>query len=189
MRRYRLAENRLRGMVHNIVRGVLREGYQQMMYNDEGEPIGYDYIPDPYEQEEMEWEENMHRADDPLYAASQEAEEWYQRACRVFQDQGVNVPEDVKRALAREMRWKLARSREAAAMEKMQPIADAIEDLGLGYEAYPHYEPESIDECEYYYVDVTKNGQRLSREELEDLRNRLTEMGIEGAWDYVSSGW
>ena len=165
-----LAENRLRETAHRVVRNMLREGYQQMMYNDEGEPIGYDYVPDQYEQEEMDWEERMHRHDDPFYAAAQESQEWYQRACAAFEAQGVEVPEDVKYALAREMRAKQRKER---------------------YEASAYYEPETPAEEAYAYIDVRKNGRSISREELQNVESALVQNGYDEALvdDYVTSGY
>lgn len=182
-----LAENRLRETAHRVVRNMLREGYQQMMYNDEGEPIGYDYVPDQYEQEEMDWEERMHRHDDPFYAAAQESQEWYQRACAAFEAQGVEVPEDVKYALAREMRAKQRKERYEAEMARMEPLVNAIQDLG--YEASAYYEPETPAEVGYGYIDVRKNGRSLSREELSNLRDTLNQNGLYGVDDYVTSGY
>ena len=160
-----------------------------MMYNDEGEPIGYDYVPDQYEQEEMDWEERMHRHDDPFYAAAQESQEWYQRACAAFESQGVDVPEDVKRALAREMRAKVREAQYEAEMAKMEPLVNAIQDLG--YEAKAYYEPETPDTVAYGYIDVRKNNRDLSREELQNLRNTLIQNGYGeyGVDDYVTSGY
>ena len=184
-----LAENRLRETAHRVVKNMLREGYQQMMYNDEGEPIGYDYVPDQYEQEEMDWEERMHRHDDPGYAASQEAQEWYQRACAAFEAQGVDVPEDVKYALAREMRAKQREAKYQAEMANMEPLVHAIQSLG--YEAKAYYEPETPAEEAYAYIDVTRNNRSISREELSNLRDSLVQNGYDEALvdDYVTSGY
>ena len=184
-----LDENRLRETTHRVVKNMLREGYQQMMYNDEGEPIGMDYVPDQYEQEEMDWEERMHRHDDPFYAASQESAEWYQRACAAFEAQGVEVPEDVKYALAREMRAKQREEQYQAEMDNMEPLVDAIQSLG--YEAKAYYEPETPAEEGYGYIDVRKNNRSISREELDNLRNALVQNGYDEALvdDYVTSGY
>jgi hypothetical protein len=184
-----LDENRLRETAHRVVKTMLREGYQQMMYNDEGEPIGMEYVPDQYEQEEMDWEERMHRHDDPSYAAAQESQEWYQRACAAFESQGVEVPEDVKYALAREMRAKQRKEQQQAEMAKMEPLVDAIYELG--YVAEPIYEPETPAEEAYAYINVSKNGRSISREELQNLRNALVQNGYDEALidDYVTSGY
>lgn len=184
-RRYRITESGLRGIMRSVVRRVLMEGSQQMRYNDEGEPIGFEYVPDQYEQEEMDWEERMRRHDDPMYAASQEAQEWYQKACRAFESQGVRVPEDVIEALAREMRRKARKAAYDAAMAKMEPLADAVRKMG--YDAEPRYESETPEEEAYYYVEVTKDGKSISRDELHKLQDTLGNKGFDDAWDILDT--
>ena len=95
----------------------------------------------------------------------------------------------MKYALAREMRAKQRKERYEAEMARMEPLVNAIQDLG--YEASAYYEPETPAEEAYAYIDVRKNGRSISREELQNVESALVQNGYDEALvdDYVTSGY
>ena len=99
----RITESELKKIITESAIKVLQEGWG-MSYNDDGEPLGYEYERDPYEEEIAHWEEMDRRANDPHYAASQENKEWLRRAYAAFENQGIEVPHDVVQRLAGEMK-------------------------------------------------------------------------------------
>ena len=70
--------------------------YQQLVRNEAGEPMYVENVMDAQEEQEFWCEEMQMRADDPMYAAMREKEEWIARATRVFEDNGLEVPYYVK---------------------------------------------------------------------------------------------
>lgn len=72
--------------------------YQHLVTNEYGEPMYVENVMDAQEENEAYWEEMQMRADDPMYAAMREKEEWIARATRAFEDNGVEVPYYVKQA-------------------------------------------------------------------------------------------
>ena len=70
--------------------------YQQMVYNEYGEPMYVENVMDAQEEYDAYCEEMQMRADDPYYAQMREKEEWIARATSVFEDYGLEVPYYVK---------------------------------------------------------------------------------------------
>lgn len=138
----------------------------QVIYNEYGEPIGTEYVRDQWEQEEAEWEEDMRCAEDPLYAASKENQRWYNAACAAFEERGITVPDDVIRALAREMRIKQREEEEAKALAVAQPAVDLLNELLPASKAKAYYYPETVDECSF--TEIHFNGQWPTRAEVEN---------------------
>lgn len=155
----------------------------QVVRNSEGEPIGTEYVRDPYEQEIADCEEMDFLAENPMEAVRRENEMWYERALAAFEQQGVEVPDKVVDILAKELRLKkLDADREEALLE-MQPTVDFLTNLGYRVETYYDY-PTPI-EYGYAYMEVyDKNGKSLTREQREELRRLAYEQGLE-IRDYV----
>jgi len=145
-----------------------------MMRNAEGEPIGMEYVSDPYEEEIAFCEEMQHRADDPMYAAQCESEYWYNQAVAAFEERGIEVPDDVIYALQRELRRKQQKEEEDKALQEMEPAAKFIESLG--YKVERCYDGPTPEEYGYAYMYVyDANGKSITREE----RNKLIALGHE----------
>lgn len=102
--------------------------YQNLVRNEDGEPMYVENVLDPQEQEEAYWEEMQHRADDPFYAEQCENESWYNRACAIFEAEGIEVPEQVKRIFADESRKKRDKMEEEKALKEVQPVLDYLKE-------------------------------------------------------------
>lgn len=142
--------------------------YQHLVTNEYGEPMCIEYVMDAQEEQEAFFEEMQMRADDPYYAQMREAEEWYAKACRAFEEQGVKVPPSVIDTLAREMRRKKMEVEERKALDEVQPVVDFLN----GY--FPNmfearYEWPTPVECGYAYVGFKDWSNRPYRDEVEPL--------------------
>ena len=142
--------------------------YQHLVTNECGEPMYIENVMDAQEELEAYYEEMQMRADDPYYAQMREAEEWYAKACRAFEEQGVEVPPSVIDALAREMRRKKMEVEEQKALDEVRPVVDFLN----GY--FPNmfearYEWPTPEECGYAYVDFKDWSNRPYRDEVEPL--------------------
>lgn len=137
----------------------------QTIFNNEGEPIGTEYIRCQFEEEEAEWEENMRCAEDPMYAAQKEERRWYNEACAAFEERGIQVPEDVINALSRELRLKEQYRQEKKALAEVKPVVDFLNGLFPNSKATAHYYPETCDEISY--TEIHFDGVRPTRTEIE----------------------
>lgn len=133
----KLTESQLNKVIKESVKRVLREGYQRMVRNSEGEPIGMDYEKDAYERELSDWEENMRKAEDPYYAAQEEADAWYREALRIFQSQSVQIPYLVVDILGKELRkkkeeiwYKEQQETKERELAKYKPFQAFLKNLG-----------------------------------------------------------
>lgn len=155
----------------------------QTIRNSEGEPIGTEYVREPYEQEIADCEEMDFLAENPMEAVRRENEMWYKRALAAFEQQGVEVPDKVVDILAKELRLKKLEADKEEAMMEMQPAVDFLESLGYRVETYYDY-PTPI-EYGYAYMEVyDKDGKRITRKQREELRDLALEQGL-GIGDYV----
>jgi len=142
--------------------------YQHLVTNECGEPMYIENVMDAQEELEAYYEEMQMRADDPYYAQMREAEEWYAKACRAFEEQGVEVPPSVIDALAREMRRKKMEVEEKKALDEVQPVVDFLN----GY--FPNvfearYEWPTPEECGYAYIGFKDWSNRPYRDDVEPL--------------------
>lgn len=151
---------------------------EQMIYNEYGEPIGTEYVREPWEEEEAEWEENMRRAEDPFYAAAQEDEAWLARAHAAFEMQGIDVPRDVEERLAQEMRKKARKRDEERQLAEAQPFVDLLNSMIKDCGAYAVYQPETIDEIAYTEIHF-KNYKAVTKDALEAVYDAADKAGIE----------
>ena len=151
---------------------------EQMIYNEYGEPIGTEYVREPWEEEIAEWEENMHRAEDPLYAASQEDAMWLARAHAAFEEQDICVPHEVEEILAKEMRKKARKHDEEMQLAKAQPFVDLLNSMIDGCGAYAVYQPETIDEIAYTFI-AFNNIKAVTKEALNLVYDAADKAGIE----------
>ena len=142
--------------------------YQQLVRNEEGEPMYVENVMDAQEENEAYLEEMQMRADDPMYAAMREKEEWIARATRAFEDNGVEVPCWVKKAWVKEMRQKQMEIEERKALDEVQPVVDFLNDYFPNmFEA--RYEWPTPEECGYAYIDFVDWSNRPYRDEVEPL--------------------
>ena len=125
---------------------------QQVVRNSAGEPIGFEYVRDQYEEEEAWCEEMQMRAEDPSYAASQEDEYWYQMALSCFQEKGIEVPESVVNALKCELRRKEQDRQEEKAMKEVEPILNYLKTHLPKCEWYANYYHETPVEVAHVEV-------------------------------------
>ena len=182
-KKIRLSEHELHNVIKESVKRIIREGYQTVT-NDEGEPLGTEYIREPYEEEEAHWEEMNRRAEDPMYAASQENERWLQAAYNAFEQQGIEVPQDVVYRLAQEMRRKQRETAKESEMQQMKPYVDFIQKMG--YDARAYYQPETPDEVAYGYIEAYKDGKSISREDARKIIDAALGQGLNAIEDYLS---
>lgn len=129
--------------------------YQQMVYNEYGEPMYVENVRDAYEEEEAYWEEMQMRADDPMYAAMKEKEEWISRATRAFEEQGIKVPYYVKEAWVNEMRKLKYENEKEKVMSKVRPFVDFLNRMMPDAKWYANYYGETPDEYAHVEVDYT----------------------------------
>jgi len=151
---------------------------EQMVYNEYGEPIGTEYVREPWEEEEAAWEESMRRAEDPFYAAAQEHEEWLAKAHAAFDEQGICVPYEVEEILAQEMRKKARKLDEERQLKKAKPFVDLLNNMIDGCGAYAAYQPETIDEIAYTEIRF-KNYKAVTKDALEAVYDAADKAGIE----------
>lgn len=137
---------------------------ERTVLNEWGEPIGTEYVPTQYEEEIAYFEEMDRRAEDPFYAASKELEAWHAAACRAFDAQGIHVPYDVEMALAREMKKKSLKIKEAKALAEAKPVVDFLNKIFPDGDAYANYYPETADE--WGYVEIDFHGKTPTKEEM-----------------------
>lgn len=128
---------------------------QQVVRNEYGEPIGFEYVRDQFEEEEYLCEEMQMRAEDPMYAAMREKEEWIARATRAFEDNGVEVPYYVKEAWVKEMRQLQWKNEEEKAMKEVMPFVDFLNKMMPDAKWYAIYYHETHDEVAYTEIDYT----------------------------------
>lgn len=128
---------------------------QQLVKNEYGEPIGFEYVRDQFEEEEFWCEEMQMRADDPMYAAMREKEEWIARATRVFEDNGLEVPYYVKQAWVKEMRQLQWKNEEEKVMIKVRPLVNFLNRMMPDSKWYANYYNETPDEIAHVEVDYT----------------------------------
>ena len=129
--------------------------YQQVVRNEEGEPMYIENVMDAQEENEAYWEEMQMRADDPMYAAMREKEEWIARATRAFEDNGVEVPYYVKKAWVEEMRQLQWKNEEEKVMIKVRPLVDFLNQMMPDSKWYANYYNETPDEIAHVEVDYT----------------------------------
>lgn len=142
--------------------------YQQVVKNQDGEPLYVEEVRSPYEEEIAYCEEMDERAHDPLYAASIEDEKWYNLACSIFEERGIQVPESVIQALKRELRKKKEDREMKAAMAKAQPAVDFLNKYFPGvFET--RYSPPDPDEIGYAYISYTDWSKRPFRDEVRPI--------------------
>lgn len=129
--------------------------YQHLVTNDYGEPMYVENVMDAQEEREFYLEEMQMRADDPMYAAMREKEEWIAKATRAFEDAGVQVPYSVKEAWVREVRALQRENEEEKVMVKVRPLVAFLNRQMPEAEWYANYYGETPDECAHVEVDYT----------------------------------
>lgn len=129
--------------------------YQHLVTNEYGEPMCIENVMDAQEENEAYWEEMQMRADDPMYAAMREKEEWIARATRAFEDNGVEVPYYVKKAWVKEMRQLQWKNEEEKVMSKVRPLVNFLNRMMPNAEWYANYYDETPDEIAHVEVDYT----------------------------------
>lgn len=150
---------------------------EQVIYNEYGEPIGTEYVREPWEEEEAAWEENMRRAEDPWYAAAQEDAMWLEKAHAAFEMQGIDVPYDVEARLAQEMRNKARKRDEEQQLAKAQPFVDLLNSMIDGCGAFAVYQPETPDEIAYICI-AFNNIKAVTKDALEAVYDAADKAGI-----------
>jgi hypothetical protein len=156
-----------------------------MVYNEDGEPLYIDNVYDAYEQEEAEWEERMHCADDPMYAAQKENEMWLAKAYACFEEQGITVPYSVVEILADEMRKKQMKLEEEREIAKVQPLVDFINKKIPDCGCYAMYVAPTP--AEYGYVELHYKKEPY-REDMEAIMDEAFNKNLP-IDDYVSLHW
>ena len=129
--------------------------YQQMVCNEYGEPMYVENVMDAQEEQEFYFEEMQMRADDPMYAAMKEKEEWIARATAAFEEQGIDVPYYVKEAWVNEMRKLQRKNEEEKVMVKVRPLLNFLNRMMPDAEWYANYYNETPDEMAHVEVDYT----------------------------------
>jgi hypothetical protein len=129
--------------------------YQQLVRNEYGEPMYVENVMDAQEENEAYWEEMQMRAEDPMYAAMREKEEWIARATRAFEDNGVEVPYYVKEAWVKEMRQLQWKNEEEKVMLKVRPLVNFLNRMMPDSKWYANYYNETPDEIAHVEVDYT----------------------------------
>jgi hypothetical protein len=127
--------------------------YQQLVKNEYGEPMYVENVMDAQEENEAYLEEMQMRADDPMYAAMREKEEWIARATSVFEDYGLKVPYNVKEAWVKEMRQLQMKNEEEKVMSKVRPFLDFLNRMMPNAEWFANYYGETPDEVAHVEVD------------------------------------
>ena len=119
---------------------------QQVVKNEYGEPMGIEYVRDQYEEEEAWCEEMQMRAEDPMYAASQEDAYWYSQALACFEEKGIEVPRSVVETLKSKLREKEQKRQEEAALKEAEPTLRYLNEKLPQCKFSSVYYPESWDE-------------------------------------------
>ena len=145
---------------------------QQVVRNSEGEPMYIENVRDQYEEEEAYCEEMQMRAEDPMYAASQEDAYWYQQAVACFEEKGIEVPEDVIQSLKCELWKKEEKRQEEKALKEVEPTLNYLNEKLPNCQFYANYFPESWDEIAHVEIGC-KN--RPYRWELAEVIAGLTD--------------
>jgi len=150
---------------------------EQMIYNEWGEPIGTEYVRDAWEEQEAMWEEQMRMADDPLYAMQVENEAWLAKAHAAFESQGIQVPYDVEKRLAQEMRKKARQLEEERQLAMAQPYVDLLNRMIEGCGACARHQPETIDEVAYTYIEF-KDAKKVTKDAIKMVNEEASKTGI-----------
>lgn len=129
--------------------------YQQLVRNEYGEPMYVENVMDAQEEQEFYFEEMQMRADDPMYAAMKEKEEWIARATAAFEEQGIEVPYYVKEAWVKEMRQLQWKNEEEKVMLKVRPLVNFLNQMMPNAEWYANYYGETPAEEAHVEVDYT----------------------------------
>ena len=129
--------------------------YHHLVRNEEGEPMYVENVMDAQEENEAYWEEMQMRADDHMYAAMREKEEWISRATRAFEENGVKVPYWVKEAWVNEMRQLQWKNEKEKVMSKVRPLVNFLNRMMPNAEWYANYYNETPDEIAHVEVDYT----------------------------------
>lgn len=141
---------------------------QQLVRNEYGEPMYVENVMDAQEEQEAYFEEMQMRADDPYYAQMRETEEWCAKARMAFEEQGLDVPQDMVNILAREMRRKQREIEKQKALDEVRPVVDFLnKHFPNMFEA--RYEWPTPVEYGYAYVDFKDWSNRPYRDEVEPL--------------------
>lgn len=152
--------------------------YQHLVTNECGEPMYVKNVPDAQEEQEMYWEEMQHRSEDPLYAESCERNMWFHRACDIFAENGVEVPDYVISAFAKELRIKQREDEANKAIEEAKPSLDFLnKHFPNMFKTY--YEYPTPDTYGYAYIEyVGKIEDAPYRDEIESVINLALEQNI-----------
>lgn len=156
----------------------------QTIYNEYGEPIGTETVRTQYEEEIAYCEEMDRRAEDPFYAARIEEQEWYNTACSIFKERGIEVPDDVVRALSRELRKKEAEREEQKALEAAMPAVNLFNKFYPNL-VYARYNPPTPAEYGYVEIDFNDWSNRPYRDEVEHIFELAYQQDID-VDDYIS---
>lgn len=151
--------------------------YQHLVRNADGEPMYVENIRDPYEEEEAYCEEMDLCASDPYYAQMRENEIWYNRACQIFEDQGLDVPRSVITTLSEKLRKKQMEIIETEALREAQPAVDFLNKYFPNM-FYARYEYPTPEENGYVYIDFCDWENRPYRDEVEPLLSLAAEQNI-----------
>lgn len=158
--------------------------YQNLVRNECGELMYFENVLDPQEQEEAYWEDMQHRADDPWYAEQCENESWYNKACAIFEEEGIEVPEQVKQIFADELRKKREKEEENAALAEAMPTVELFNKFYPNL-LYARYNPPTPAEIGYVEADFNDWSNRPYRDEVEHIFALAEEQGI-CVEDYIS---
>lgn len=127
--------------------------YQQLVRNEEGEPMYIENVMDAQDKEEAYWDEMQMRADDPYYAEMQEKKEWYNKAVQCFEEKGIKVPQSVVQTLANELRNKRDEIEKRKALDDVQPVLDYLCENLPHCKWYANFYPESFDDIAHIEID------------------------------------
>ena len=129
--------------------------YQRLVVNEYGEPMYVENVMDAQEEQEFYFEEMQMRAEDPMYAAMKEKEEWIARATAAFEEQGIEVPYYVKEAWVKETRSLQRKNEEEKAMSEVRPILDFFNRMMPDAKWYANYYGATPDEVAHIEMDYT----------------------------------
>lgn len=151
--------------------------YQDLVTNEYGEPMYYENVLDTNEENERYWEEMERRNDDPMYAASQEVDAWYHRACDIFAENGVSVPDEVAHIFATQLRKAQREKEKRDALAEAQPALDFLNShFPNTFEAC--YEPPTPIEYGYVEFLIKDGAMPPTKKEVADLEREAHELGI-----------
>lgn len=158
--------------------------YQHLVRNEEGEPMYVENVMDAQEQNEAYWEEMEHCANDPHYAAHCEREHWFNKACAIFEAQGIKVPQQVVNIFAEELRKKREKEEEDAELAKAMPAVELFNKFYPNM-LYAHYFPPTPWEWGGVEVEFNDWSNRPYRDEVEHIFELAYQKGID-VDDYIS---